>query len=379
MLSSFSLPSLLPTPLLLAIASLLANCYHSSPCLIGLPHQIPDAMATLKDVAQKADVSVSTVSRVFNKPEKVHPDTRKEVREAVDTLGYQPSRVARRLRLKNGKASLIGLVIPDIQNPFFADITRGVEDVAQSNDYALIISNSDEDLAKQKLAVDTLQTEEVDGVIVPPVGKDDPEIQRLLDSDIAVVCVDRRLETARVDTILSDNRQGAYDAVTHLIELGHERIGFIGGIPHISTSTARRRGYEQALRDHGLTVDPRLVKEGDSRRERGRYLTKKLLSLDRPPTALFTGNNLTTLGALSALNSQGIQVPDEMALVGYDDVPWARALQPPPTVVDQPAYEMGRRAAELLLTRLSDSDRSPTVVTLQPELIIRRSCGAHKR
>ena len=336
-------------------------------------------MPTLKDVAREADVSVSTVSRALNDSEKVHPDTKEHVKKVAEELGYMPSRVARRLRLQKGKASLLGLVIPDIRNPFFADVTRGVEDVAQAHDYALLISNSDEDAEKQRLALEILQTEDVDGVIVPPVGTHDPAIKTLIDSGIAVVCVDRRLQNARVDTILSDNRKGAYEAVSHLIELGHERIGFIGGVPHISTLTERREGYEQALRDHGLPVDPALIREGDVRREQGRVFTEQLLALDRPPTALFTGNNLTTLGALAALNERGVAVPDEMALVGYDDVPWPMALNPPPTVVDQPGYEMGRRAAEILLERLQSPDRSPTTVTLQPKLIVRRSCGAERR
>jgi DNA-binding LacI/PurR family transcriptional regulator len=332
-------------------------------------------MATLKDVAREADVSVSTVSRVFNDPEKVRPDTRQRVREASEALDYKPSRVARRLRVQEGEANLLGLVIPDIQNPFFADVTRGVEDVARDQDYALILSNSDESPDKQRLAVDTLVTEEVDGVIVPPVSAEDPEVRRLLDSGIAVVCVDRRIENERVDTIVSDNRQGAYDAVSHLIDLGHQRIAFIGGIPRISTSTERREGYEKALHDHDLPVDPALIKEGDSRRERGTYLTNDLLDLDDPPTALFTGNNLTTLGALAAINTRGLSVPDDVALVGYDDIPWAMALNPPPTVIDQPGYEMGRRATRILLNRLASPDRSPTTVTLQPKLIVRQSCG----
>ncbi|WP_263820592.1 LacI family DNA-binding transcriptional regulator [Salinibacter sp.] len=332
-------------------------------------------MPTLEDVASEADVSASTVSRVFNNPDKVHPVTRDRVKKAADTLGYQPSRVARRLRLKDGKASLIGLVIPDIQNPFFANVARGVEDVAQDNEYGLILSNSDEDPDKQKLAVNTLKTEDVDGVIVPPISRDDPNVKRLLESDIAVVCVDRRMENVRVDTILSDSQKGAYRAVTHLLELGHRRIGFIGGVPRISTSADRREGYEQALQDQGVPIDSTLVREGDSRRERGRYLTDALLDLDRPPTALFTGNNLTTLGALSALSARDMSVPEEISLVGYDDVPWAMALNPPPTVIGQPAYEMGSRAAELLLQRLDAPNRSPTTVTLQPELITRKSCG----
>ena len=335
-------------------------------------------MATLEDVAREADVSISTVSRALNNSEKVHPDTKAHVKQVAEDLGYMPSRVARRLRLKGGRANLLGLVIPDIQNPFFADVTRGVEDVAQAHGYALILSNSDEDADKQRLALEILQTEDVDGVIVPPVGAEDSAIEELLDSGIAVVCVDRRLPGTRVDTILSDNRKGAYQAVSHLIDLGHERIGFIGGIPHISTFTERRAGYERAFRDHDLPVDPALIMEGDDRREQGKIFTNELLSLAAPPTALFTGNNLTTLGALAALNERGVEVPDEMALVGYDDVPWPMALNPPPTVVDQPGYEMGRRAAEILLGRLQAPDRSPTTVTLQPKLIVRRSCGAER-
>lgn len=335
-------------------------------------------MATLEDVAREADVSISTVSRALNNSEKVHPDTKAHVKQVAEDLGYMPSRVARRLRLEGGRANLLGLVIPDIQNPFFADVTRGVEDVAQAHGYALILSNSDEDADKQRLALEILQTEDVDGVIVPPVGAEDSAIEGLLDSGIAVVCVDRRLPGTRVDTILSDNRKGAYQAVSHLIDLGHERIGFIGGIPHISTLTERRAGYERALRDHDLPVDPALIMEGDDRREQGKIFTNELLSLAAPPTALFTGNNLTTLGALAALNEHGVEVPDEMALVGYDDVPWPMALNPPPTVVDQPGYEMGRRAAEILLGRLQAPDRSPTTVTLQPKLIVRRSCGAER-
>ena len=333
-------------------------------------------MPTLKDVARDADVSVSTVSRAFNSPEKVRPDTLQRVREAADRLGYQPSRVARRLSLKNGKAGLIGLVIPDIRNPFFADIVRGVEDIAYEHDYSLVLSNSDEDPDRQKVVLDTFRTENVDGIIVPPVSMDDPAVRELAEASTPLVCIDRRMDDARVDTILSDNRKGAYEAVTHLIELGHERIGFIGGVPHISTLTERRQGYEQALRDHDLRVDEALIKEGTSRRERGRYFTEQLLALGRPPTALFTGNNLTTLGALSTLNTQGVKVPEEMALVGYDDVPWAMALNPPPTVLAQPGYEMGSRAAELLFERLDAPNRSPTVVTLQSKLTVRDSCGA---
>lgn len=330
-------------------------------------------MATLRDVAREADVSVSTVSRVFNEPDKVRDDTRQRVQQAVDELGYRPSRVARRLRLENGLAHMLGLVIPDIQNPFFADLARGVEDIAQANGYTVIVNNSDEDSAKQRLCLETLRTESVDGVIVPPVREQDEDIDTLARSGVPVVCVDRRMRMIAYDTIVSDNVRGAYEAVTHLIENGHRRIGFIGGIPTISTTVERREGYEKALADNGIDVDRMLIREGDSRQESGRSLAESLLDMDEIPTALFSGNNLMTLGALEAIHLRGLRIPQDISIVAYDDVPWALALNPPLTAVDQPGYEMGRRAAEMLLQRIHEPKRSPTLVTLQPKLIVRKS------
>jgi len=334
-------------------------------------------MPTLKDVAREADVSTATVSRVLNTPDKVLPNTRQRVRRAVKKLGYRPSRVARRLRVEHGQANMIGLVIPDIQNPFFADVTRGVEDGARERDYALILSNSDEAVERQRVALSTLRTEDVDGVILPPVGNDEDAVKELVDDGTPLVCVDRRLEHYDIDTIVSENRRGAYAAVTHLIDHGHTRIAYIGGIPGISTSRERRTGYEDALREHGLEFDSNLSIRGSTEDRGGEKATGRLLDLDHPPTAIFTGNNLTTLGVLATVHRRGLRVPEDVAIVGYDDIPWAMALNPPPTVVDQPGYEMGRRAVELLLQRIEDPTRSTSTITLQPKLIIRKSCGAH--
>lgn len=333
-------------------------------------------MPTLKDVARRANVSKSTVSRAFNDPDRVKPETLTAIRKAARELNYKPSRVARRLRMDKGRTNMIGLVIPDIQNPFFADVTRGVEDVARGHDYTLILSNSDEDPAKQKLALDTLRAESVDGVIVPPVRDDDPDVEALVESGIPVVCVDRRLASTRVDMVISDNERGSRMATEHLIEQGHRRIAYIGGIPRISTSRERLSGYRNALKEHNLPFDDALVRDGDSRQESGQRLTEQLLNLDPPPTALVAGNNLMMLGALIALNEHNVRIPQDMALVGYDDVPWAKALNPPPTVVNQPGYEMGRRAAETLFQRFAEPNQSTTLATLQPTLVVRASCGA---
>jgi DNA-binding LacI/PurR family transcriptional regulator len=194
-----------------------------------------------------------------------------------------------------------------------------------------------------------------------------------------LVCVDRRLAKATVDTVLIDNVRGAHAATEHLVRLGHGRIGFVAGPRWISTSQERLQGYRQALADHGIEVDNALVREGDARQASGRQLAAELLNLPESPTALLVSNSLMTLGALEAVRLAGLRVPEQVALVGYDDVPWSLAIDPPLTVVRQPAYEVGRRAMELLLKRLQDPERSVTLLQLQPELTVRKSCGASRR
>ncbi|HKL16682.1 MAG TPA: LacI family DNA-binding transcriptional regulator [Balneolaceae bacterium] len=332
--------------------------------------------STLKDLEKATGVSKSTISRVFNNPEKVKSSTLKLVKEKADELGYQPSRVAQRLQAGQGKAKVIGLIIPDIMNPFFAEITRGIEDVALKNGYALILNNSNENLERQQLCLDTLRMEGVDGIILPPVIEDDEYVKDLIENGLNIVCIDRVIKGAAVDSILSDNRKGAYIAVSHLIELGHHRIAYIGGIPSISTTKERLNGYREAFDDHDITVDEDLIFIGDSKQESGERLTEQLLKIENPPTAIFTGNNMTTLGAYVALNRLKVSVPNEIALVGYDDVPWAAALNPPPTVVDQSAYEIGRRSAEMLLSRIKNPESSTVKLMLEPKFLVRESCGA---
>lgn len=333
-------------------------------------------MAKLEDVARLAEVSISTVSRVINEPELVRETTRKRVQDAIESLRYQPSRVARRLRVESGWANLVGLIIPDIQNPFFADVARGVEDVAQLHGYMVFLGNSDEDALKERRYLDVMVAEAVDGIIVPPIADNDPAVAELAQTGLPMVCVDRRLARVTVDTIVVDNVRGAYEAVDHLIRLGHQRVGFIEGRPELSTSKERLRGYRQALEEHGIAFDPSLIREGDSRQASGRRLALELLEIPERPSALLVGNNLMTLGALEAINAKGVRMPDDLALISYDDMPWAMAFNPPLTAVRQPGYEVGRRAMELLLRRFREPARSTTLLTLQPELVVRKSCGA---
>lgn len=330
-------------------------------------------MATLQEVAERARVSIATVSRVLNKSDKVVPETRAAVEQALLDLGYRPSRVARRLRMNSGRAHLVGLIIPDIQNPFYAEIARGVEDAAYANEYALILCNSDENVEKERFYLDVMRDESVDGLVLPPFDETDRAVVDMVNSGMPVVCVDRSLARLKTDLVEVDNYQGALEAVHHLIEKGHTSIGLIEGRSQVSTSRERRRGYLDALAAHGLTARKDCMRAGDFKQESGRVLANELLDLRRPPTALFVCNNLMTVGALAAIHHRGLAVPRDVAVVGFDDLPWAEALDPPPTVVRQPAYEVGRQAMELLLKRIMDPGRPPVTLRLRPELVIRRS------
>jgi DNA-binding LacI/PurR family transcriptional regulator len=332
----------------------------------------------LKDVARAAGVSAATVSRVLAGSALVSEETRARVQQAVSALGYKPNRVAQRLRSTTGHASLIGLIVPDIQNPFFAEMVRGVERVAERQGYMVFIGNSDEDAVRERRLLDLMRAESVAGIILPASSDIAQAVTELAAGGLPIVCVDRRVPRVALDTVIADNVHGARMAVDHLLRIGHRRVGYVGGRPELSTSRERLQGYQQALEEHGVPFDASLVREGDSRQAGGRQMTADLLRLPQPPTALLVGNNLMTLGALETIHLMGLRIPDDVAIVGYDDIPWALAFHPPLTAVRQPADEIGQRAAELLLQRIDNPKRSTSIVMLQPELVVRQSCGANR-
>ena len=330
-------------------------------------------MASLQEVAARAKVSIATVSRVLNKSDKVVPETSAIVEQALRDLGYRPSRVARRLRMNNGRAHLVGLIIPDIQNPFYAEIARGVEDAAYAAKYALLLCNSDENPDKERFYLDVMRDESMDGIVLPPFDDTDFAVIEMVQTGMPVVCVDRSLAKVKTDLVEVDNYQGALEAVNHLLDKGHTAIALIEGRTQVSTSRERRRGYLDALAARGIAPRKEFMRAGDFKQESGRVLATELLGVRKPPTALFVCNNLMTVGALAGLHQRGLSVPGDVAVVGFDDLPWAEALDPPPTVVRQPAYEVGRQAMELLLKRIVDPGRPPVTVRLRPELVVRRS------
>lgn len=331
---------------------------------------------TLKDVAKLAGVSSATVSRVINDANYVSHDVRARVNKALDELKYSPNRVARRLRVKEGGRKLLGLLVPDIQNPFYVDVIRGVEEIVYSNNYAVFICNFSQDYKKEKAYLDIMKAEGIDGLIVAPYHEEDKMVVSLVKEGLPIVCVDRGLSQVEVDLVVVDNESGAYKAVKHLIQLGHKRIGYVGGLYAIPTSRHRRDGYIKALEEHGIDVDESLIKFGDSKRESGQQMVREFLDMDVPPTALFTGNNVITLGGLEVIHSRGIRIPEEIALVGFDDMYWSNSLNPPLTAVLQSGYEIGKQATSMLFKRLEEPEREPRKVLLNTKLIIRQSCGA---
>lgn len=331
-------------------------------------------MSNLKKVAEHAGVSIATVSRVINDTQNVNPKTKAKVELAIKKLNFYPNRVAQRLRSTGRKNKLIGLVLPDIQNPFYVDVIRGVEEFAYQNNFAVMIGNFGQDEKKEKLYLEILQSEEVDGFIVAPSHGKDKNIIKLIENDFSVVCIDRGLTTVDVDVVKVDNKKGAFNAIEYLIGLGHTKIAHITGHPQIPTTLERISGFEKALKKHNIPLDTNLVRSKKSDYESGSQLMGELLDLPEPPTAVFTANNLLTLGALETIHKRGLNIPDDISIVGFDDMYWSMSLNPPLTAVKQSGYEIGKRAAELLLQRLLDPDRSNVRLILNTELKIRQSC-----
>lgn len=326
---------------------------------------------TNKDVARLAGVSIATVSRVVNDSPNVRPRVRRKVLRAIKELNYQPSRTAQRLRIRNSK--VLGLIISDIQNPFFTSVARGIEDLAYEHGYSVVLCNSDENPEKEKLYIDVMRAEGVAGVILASTRERNPEIRALLEHGIPVVALDRHIQNKRVDTVRVANVDGACEAVTHLFELGHRNIGFVGLPATLTTGREREEGYIQAHHRAGVRLQRALMRVGDGKQASGYKCARELLALSPRPSALFVTNNLMTLGALAAIRESHLDIPADISIVGFDDMPWAPLLEPPLTAVAQPTYELGRKAAEILLRRLNHPEEPTAHIFLKPTLIIRES------
>ena len=329
-------------------------------------------MATMKDVAQRAGVSPSTVSHVINETRFVSQQLRDRVLRAMRELNYQPSAVARSLRTK--KTQVVALVIPDITNPYFPEVARGVQDVAEENEYSVILCNTDRARGRELRFLKALRGQWVDGLILNPSEVTSGDLQDLQDAQIPVVLIGSQIDHPDLDVVMVDNVQGAYDAVSHLIDLGHRRIGLVGGSRTASSGEQRFQGYIRALADHDIPIDEEIITEGRFTREGGYESMKRLLALQSPPTAVFASSDVMAIGALMAIQEEGLQVPNDVSLVGFDDIAEASTTTPKLTTVSQPKYQTGEVAAQLLFDRVEGaSPGERQKIVLSHQLVIRDS------
>ncbi len=332
-------------------------------------------MATIHDVAKKAGVAPITVSRVINNSGYVSDELRKRVNEAIEELGYVPNVLARSLKSK--RTNTIALVFTDITNPFFNILARGVEDAASDLGYTVIICNTDESQEQEDKYIQLLLQKQVDGFLLVPADVASKSIERIRQQNTAVVVIDRRIDDAPADIVRGDSEGGAYQLTKYLIDLGHERIALLSGPHKVSTSVDRVRGYQRAMLEHGLkeAVD---FHYGGYTQDSGRSITEKLFSQAAPPTAIFGGNNLIAIGALAALREMHIQVPEEVAVVSFDDIPESLTPNPFLTAIAQPPYRIGQEATKILVSRIKNGAVDPNdyrEVVFPVKLIVRESSG----
>lgn len=329
-------------------------------------------MANLKEIAQRAGVSVATVSRALNDNPLIKHETKQLIYKIARELDYELPIFPR--SLVDGKSKLIGLVVPDISNPFFSDIAKGAENKLKKDGYSLVLCNSDGELYEEKLCIKQLRRHNVDGLIFFPSTSDDKHLQQLVEQGVPVVLVGSDIQGFNV--VKSDDEKGAYKATQHLIGLGHKRIAFISGRIEVSGRIERYNGYKKALLDSSIRFDEDLVIQGSVKRQHGYQATHDLFKLKDPPTAILTQNDIIAIGAMLALEELGKKVPKDIALVGYDDTILAGITRPMLTSVAQPKYEMGHLAAEQLIKIIEESHDAKdekTKIILQPNLVIRES------
>ncbi len=327
---------------------------------------------TIKDVARLAGVSVGTVSNVLNRPRRVSPQTRAKVEWAIAQLGFRPNKVAR--ALISQRTNTVGMIVPDAANPFFAELLRGVEDVLGERDYAVIFGNSDNSASKERRYITALRERRVDGMIAVTATDADAEEIRALGEEIPMVIVDRQISGWEGDCVLSDNRLGMTLAVDHLVSLGHRRIALIDGDLRLFTARERYAGFLDGLARHGL--EPAVVSFGSFTFDSGYSQMAALLRGDPLPTAVCAANDLLALGAIAAILDAGLRVPQQISIVGYDDIIFARVSSPGLTTVRQNARAMGAEAARLMLERLEGRRSGPKRVILEPELVVRQSTAS---
>ena len=326
---------------------------------------------TMSDVAREAGVSLMTVSRAINAKGEINPQTRARVLRVAEEMGYRPSNIARGLATR--RTHTLGLVIPDVANPFFSDVARGAEHVAYAAGYNVFLCNTDEDPQRESAVLQSLEEKRVDGIVLCSSRLDDGELRMVVDRHPAVVLVNRELEENGAGVVLVDDETGGRAATQHLLQTGHRAVGLLAGPPASRSGHQRARGYRAALAAAGLPYQPDWVRACSPVVESGQAVAHTLLATHPELTALVCYNDLVAVGALQACADLGRRVPDDVAVAGFDDIVLAALVTPPLTTCRVPRYELGAQAMRLLLEQIGGCPQGHRKIVLRPDLVVRAS------
>jgi LacI family transcriptional regulator len=334
-------------------------------------------MPTIFDIAREAGVSYSTVSRTLSGFEFVKASTREKVLAAADKLGYVPNQQAR--SLAGGPSNLIGVLVPTLTNSYSIEILQGIDDELARSHYNLILYTTNRHRGKEATYAATIMNGAADGLLLVAPLISDSYLERLRQQGFPYVLIDQVDRANKSTVVNAANRQGAYEATRYLIELGHHRIGFLAGLPQLNSAVERFTGYRAALEDHGIPFCEDYVVRGDFQTDVGYQATQKLLALADIPTAIFAANDLSALGAFDAIREHHLRIPEDVSLIGFDDIPQGAVTYPKLTTIRQPLNQMGREAVKVLLKHLEKPDLETRQITLATQLVVRDSCDVPRQ
>ncbi len=333
-------------------------------------------MVNYNDIAKLAKVSPTTVSHVINETRFVMPETKERVYNAMKKLKYQPNLLAR--SLATGKTHTVGLVISDIRNPFYPELVQGVEELAVENDYNVFLCNTDYDIEKGLRSIGALIKRKIDGIIVASSQVDSSVIDQLIDTDVNFVLVDWCKRNIRADSLYFDYKVGIAEAISHLISLGHKNIYFISGPKKLKTAEIRMRNFIDAIESHKDSGLGYKILEGNHKIDGGYEAARRVLKEKGVPTAILCSNDLTAIGAMRALQNQGIKIPDDISIIGLDNIALTEIVTPELTTIELERYEIGKTAMEMLLKRMKDKDLPKQICIFKTKLIVRQSTAKSK-
>jgi len=335
-------------------------------------------MSTIIDVARMANVSIATVSRVLNEPHKVREETRRQVYQAMTLCNYKYNALARGFATK--RSHIIGLIIPTVTNPIFAESVRGVQDYVEASGYRVVLGNSDYSLEKEKKLIQVFREMQVDALIITTTGLNGRHLKELVEEKFPLVLLYSTVRRGPLSCVGIDNFRGGYRATAHIVSFGHRRIAMLAGDFSFSDKSFHRwHGYRKCLRDHGIAYDSKLLVQTTYALESGMRAVKQLMQTKSPPTAIFCSNDFLAIGVLEGARELGLSIPENLSVVGFDDMPMMAFFRPGLDTIRQPAYDMGKIGSEVVLRRIDNPDEKPVHRILDIQLIVRQSVRSPRR